>query len=242
VSGMEPEPPFRCFGCEAVLAEQTHYCPHCGVRLDSGITEPVWPGSDAEEIVLYGRERPRLLGVPPQDTMLVVGAAGAVLAALLIATGQLVAGAALGAVALFLLIAFVEAVHRRPRSVVIRWFGIVLDLLRAQLGFAAKAVAAYARARTGALRLRLDAGVLRRSRSKHLLAFGDAVYREDAETIEQERQALQTIDAGVSAKDAERARLDRQAKARIRAARASRDRRAEKARQRRTATGPIGAG
>ena len=239
---MEPEPPFRCFGCKAVLAERTHYCPHCGVRLDSGITEPIWPGSDAEEVVLYGRERPRLLGVPPQDTMLAVGVVGAGLAAVLIVAGQVVAGAALGAVALFLLLAFVEAVHRRPRSAVVRWLGMALDLLRAQLGFAARAVAAYARARAGALRLRLDARVLRRSRYKHLLALGDAVYREDPATTEDEREALRTIDAGVSAKDAERARLDRQAKARIRAARASRDRRAEEARQRRTASGPVGAG
>jgi len=239
---MEPEPPFRCFGCKAVLAQRTHYCPHCGVRLDSGITEPMWPGSDSEEIVLYGRERPHLLGVASQDTMLVVGLISGALAALLLVMGDLPAGIALGVVAVLLLIAFVEAVHRRPRSVIARWVGMALDLVRAQLGYAARAVAAHMRARAGALRLRLDATVLRRSRYKPLLALGDAVYREDGDATAAERLALQEIDAGVSAKDAERARLDRQAKARIRAARASRDRRAKEARQRRTAGGPIGAG
>jgi hypothetical protein len=238
---MEPEPPFRCFGCETVLAERTHYCPHCGVRLDSGITEPVWPGIDSEEIILYARERPRLLGVASQDTMLVVGGISAALSALLLVSGELLAGIALGAVGLLLLLAFVEAVHRRPRSVIARWLGMAIALIRAQLGYSANAVAAYARARVGALRLRLGATVLRRSRSKHLFALGDAVYREDGEATAAERQALKEIEEGVSAKNAERASLDRQAKARIRAARASRDRRAEEARQRRTAGGPIGA-
>jgi hypothetical protein len=229
---MEPEPPFRCFGCQEVLAERTHYCPHCGVRLDSGITEPVWPGADSEEIVLYARERPHLLGVASQDTMLVVGLVSAALAGLLIVTDRVLAGGALGAVAVLLLLAFVEAVHRRPRSVIARWVGMVLDLIRAQVGFSAKAVAAYARARAASLRLRRDATVLRRSRRKHVLRLGEAVYREDVEATETERRALHDIDAGVSAKVAERAQLERQAKARIRAARVSRDRRAEEARRR----------
>jgi len=238
---MEPEPPFRCFGCKAVLGERTHYCPHCGVRLDSGITEPVWPGADTEEVVLYARERPRLLGVPPQDTMLVVGLVSAALAALLIVTDRLLAGAAFGVVAVLLLLAFVEAVHRRPRSGIARWVGMVLDLIRAQLGFSAKAASAYVRARVGGMRLKRDATVLRRSRHKHVVALGEAVYGEDAEATKTERTALQAIDADVSAKDAERARLERQAQARIRAARASRDRRAKEARRRRATGSPLGA-
>jgi hypothetical protein len=240
VSGMEPEAPFHCFGCEAVLAERTHYCPHCGVRLDSGVTEPRRTAG-VEEIVLYGRERPRLLGVPPQDTMLVVGGVSAALSALLLVGRELLAGAALGAVAVLLLLGFLEAVHRRPQSAVVRWLGMALGLIRAQAGYGARAFAAYVRARAGASKLRLHASVLRRSRSKHLLALGDAVYRKDTETTEEERLALQRIDEGVSAKEAERARLERQAKARIRAARDSRDRRAAEARRRRAAGGPVGA-
>jgi len=238
---MEQEPPFRCFACDALLAEQTHYCPHCGVRLDSGISDPVPPNADTEEVVLYARERPRLVGVPPQDTMLVVGVACGVLAAVLLVAGKVPAGAALVVASVVLLFAFALELHRRPRSTIARWLGMVVALGRAEVRFWAKATATWARTRTANLRLRRDARSLRRSRRHRVIALGEAVYRDDAGAAEMERGALQAIDAGVSAKDAERAKLERQAQAQIRAARASRDRRTAEARRRAGAGSPIGA-
>jgi len=238
---MEQEPPFRCFACDALLAERTRYCPHCGVRLDSGVADPVPPNADTEEVVLYSRERPRLVGVPPQDTMLVVGVVCGVLAVVLLVAGRVPAGAALAVASIVLLLAFALELHRRPRSSIARWLGMVVALTRAEIRFAATATATWARTRTANLRLRRDARALRRSRRGHVIALGEAVYRDDAEAAETERSALQAIDAGVSAKDAERARVVRQAQAQIRAARASRDRRTAEARRRAGTTSPVGA-
>jgi len=238
---MEQEPPFRCFGCHALLSERTRFCPHCGLRLDSGVGDPIPPNADTEEVVLYPRERPRLVGVPPQDTMLVVGVACGVLAALLLVAGRVPAGAALAVASLVLLLAFALELHRRPRSTIARWVGMVVALARAEVRFSAKATATWTRTRTAHLRLRRDTRALRRSRRAHVVALGEAVYLDDAEVAETERSALQTIDAGVSAKDAERARLQRQAQAQIRAARASRDRSTAEARRRAGATSPVGA-
>src|SRR6185312_16912067 len=111
------DPVFRCFGCDVLLDEQTRYCPHCGVRLDSGVAETDWPGA-AEATAIYQRERPRLVGVAPQDTMLILGLLGAGFGAYLGTRNHfLVGGLVLLASAMTLLV-FAEGLMRQPRSAI----------------------------------------------------------------------------------------------------------------------------
>src|SRR5262249_33054037 len=58
----------QCFACDSPLEARYNYCPFCGVRLDSGVAEPAVRSDAAEPTKIYARERPRLFGVPPQDT------------------------------------------------------------------------------------------------------------------------------------------------------------------------------
>jgi hypothetical protein len=221
-----------------VLAERTRFCPHCGVRLDSGVTEPVWPGADDMQSV-YARERPRLIGVPPQDTMLVLGAVASVLGVVLLAIGAYLAGWLVLAAGILLLSVFVQSVRRRPASDILRNTVAAYGLVRAQLGYAGAALAAWVRARTGRLRLRRRAASLRRRRQGHVLAFGGFVYAEDEEGAAVERDALRDLDGQIAAILAEITRLERSTTARIRAARVSRSRRAEEARARRESGRPL---
>ncbi len=212
------EVPSRCFGCDAELPERTRYCPHCGVRLDSGVAEPIWPASESET-TLYVRQRPRLFGVPPQDTTLVLGALAVALGVALAASGVVLAGALLlTAGALFLLV-FAETYRRRPESTVVRLLVLAADVLRAESAYAWTATSTWLDARGRRLRLRWEAERLRRQRRGHLLALGRSVYEDDPEAAESARDVLREIDERIESKAAEATRLERRAAIRIRAAR-----------------------
>jgi hypothetical protein len=226
---VDPDPPFRCFGCNAVLAERTHYCPHCGVRLDSGVTEPVWPGGSGLA-GLHARERPRLIGVAPQDSTLVLGAVSVVLGAVLLAIAVFLAGAlVLAAGALFLAV-FVQSFRRRPASAIVRHAETAYGLLRAELGFMVAATSTRMRARADLMRLRRRAKTLARERRGHLLVLGESIYTGDSQGAAAAHGTLQDLDERIAATADEIARLERWTAARIRAARFSRFRRAERAR------------
>jgi hypothetical protein len=226
---VDPDPPFRCFGCDAVLDERTHYCPHCGVRLDSGVTEPPWPGP-SDPTTVYTRERPRLIGIAPQDSTLVLGAALAVLGVVLLAVGVLLAGALVLVAGLLFLAVFVQSFRRRPASRVARQTGTAYGLLRAQLGFTVAATSTRARGRVDLLRLRRRVKVLTRERRGHVVALGESIYAGDAEGAAAAHSALHDLDVRISAATGEISRLERRTAVRIRAARWSRFRRAERAR------------
>ena len=234
---MDPDP-FRCFGCDAVLAERTRFCPHCGVRLDSGVGEPVWPGA-AETQVLYVRQRPRLIGVAPQDSTLLLGSAGIVLGAVLVGAGVLAVGWLLLVAGALLLVCFVALFRRRPASTIVRHVESAYGLARAQLGFTAAAASAWARGRADALRLRRRVRSLTKERRAHLFSLGESTYAGDTAGAEATRDGLRDLDERVAATTAEIARLERWTTVRIRAARFSRSRRAEAARARREPGRPL---
>jgi hypothetical protein len=226
---VEPDPPFRCFGCDAVLDVRTHYCPHCGVRLDSGVTEPVWPAAP-DPTSLYTRERPRLIGVAPQDSTLVLGTAAVVLGAVLLAVGVLLAGALVLTAGLLFLAVFAQSFRRRPASTIVRSVGTAYGLLRAELGFAVAATSTRARARSDLFRLRRRVKSLTRERRGHLLALGEAIYAGDAQGAAASHSTLHDLDERISGTTAEIVRLERWTTVRIRAARFTRVRRSEHAR------------
>ena len=223
------DPPFRCFGCDSVLDERTRYCPHCGVRLDSGVTEPIWPGADLETKV-YVSERPRLFGVPPQDTTLVVGFIAALLGIVLLAKGVALPGALLLVAGIVLLLVFGETFRRRPMSTIVRWVLIGSGVLRAQLGYAWTTASTWLRARAIRLRLRREVWSLRRARRGHLLALGERLYGDDPEGAETARDALRELDLRVAEREDAIARLEHRTAVRMRAARFWRSRRTAQAR------------
>jgi hypothetical protein len=233
------DPPFRCFGCDVALHERTRFCPHCGVRLDTGMTEPFWP-ADVETKV-YVTERPRLFGVPPQDTTLAVGFVAALLGIVLVAKGVALTGALLLAAGVVLLVVFAETFRRRPASAIVRWVVLGYDVLRAEVGFAASASATWLRARFEGLRLRREVRSLREARRGHLLALGECVYRDDMEGAEAARDALREHDGRIAERQSEIERLERRTAVRLRAARFWRRRLTAKARARAEPGRPVGA-
>jgi hypothetical protein len=226
---VDHDPPFRCFGCDAVLAERTHYCPHCGVRLDSGVTEPVWPGV-SDPTGLSTREHPRLIGVAPQDSTLVLGVGAVAVGAVFFGLGALLAGGLVLVAGLLLLAVFVQSYRRRPRSTILRHAATVFGVLRADLGFVGTSASTRARARADLMRLRLRVRTLSRQRRGHLVALGASIYAGDAYTAAAAHAALRDLDQRISATTEEIVRLDRWTTVRIRAARFSRFRRTERAR------------
>src|SRR5262249_20129463 len=125
----------RCFACESPLRASYLYCPSCGVRLDSGVAAAADPSSASEPTTVYARERPRLFGVAPQDSLLLLGMTGLVLGFAAFGTGHLVAGIALLVLAYVFLGAFVEAMRRRPASTIARRTAAALRVLHRDLGF-----------------------------------------------------------------------------------------------------------
>jgi hypothetical protein len=176
------------------------------------------------------RERPRLFGVPPQDTMLVLGFVAALLGIVLAAQGLLLTGIALVAAGIVLLLAFAETFRRRPGSTIVRWLVLAFAVLRADLGFVGTTSTAWLRGQVTRLELRREAASLRRSRRGHLLALGDCVYRGDMEGAETARDTLRSLDERIAGLQNEIAQLDRRTAVRLRAARFWRTRRTAQAR------------
>jgi len=216
--------PVRCFSCDSPLKAAFLYCPHCGVRLDSGVGASADPG-ELEPAALYVRERPRLFGVAPQDTMLMLGTFALVLSLAAFATGRLVSGIVLLIAAYLFLLMFAEAIRRRPASAIVRKTVGGVRALRKQLGFAAVAIAARAATWTQRVRLRLEHRSLSRSRRRRLLTLGTAVHADDGEAEAEARTALADLDASIAANEAQTEGLERRMAQRIRAARPARRRR-----------------
>ena len=216
--------PVRCFSCDSPLKAAFLYCPYCGVRLDSGVGAAADPG-ELEPAALYVRERPRLFGVAPQDTMLVLGTFALALSLAAFATGRLVSGIVLLIAAYLFLLMFAEAMRRRPGSAIVRRGVAGARALRRQLGFVAVAIAARAATWMQRARLRLEHRSLSRSRRGRLLALGEAVFADDGEADADARAALVDLDASIAANEAQTEGLERRMTQRIRAARLARRRR-----------------
>jgi hypothetical protein len=216
--------PVRCFSCDSPLKATFLYCPFCGVRLDSGVGESTDPG-EPESAALYVRERPRLFGVAPQDTMLTLGTFALALSLAAFATGRLVSGIVLLIAAFLFLLTFAEAMRRRPGSIIVRRAVAGARVLRTQLGFAAVAIVARAATWTQRVRLRLESASLSRSRRERLLTLGTAVHADDGDAEAEARAALADLDASIAANKAKTEGLERRAALRIRAARLARRRR-----------------
>jgi uncharacterized membrane protein SirB2 len=174
------------------------------VRRDSGVAESGVPSSALPEPTrIYARERPRLFGVPPQDTMLTLGAICLVVAFAAFATGRLVAGVTVLIVAYVVLAAFAAAMRRRPASVVARKTVAGARLIRRDVTFVAAGVAAQTRNRARRARLRRERRSLTRDRRARLVELGEAVYDGDDKAVEGVRGLLADLDERIAANVAE---------------------------------------
>ncbi len=208
----------QCFACGSPLEARYVYCPLCGVRLDSGVTEADAQSHVPEPARIYARERPRLFGVPPQDTMLTLGALGLAVAFAAFATGRLVAGVTVLVVAYVVLGAFAAAVRRRPASVVARKAVAAVRLVGADVELVRAAAAASVSRRVRQARLRRERRSLAGNRRTRLLELGEAVHGGDDAAAGIVRDMLADLDEKIAENVAEAEGIERHSAQQIRTA------------------------
>jgi hypothetical protein len=208
----------QCFACNSLLEARYLYCPFCGVRLNSGVAESGVPSEVPEPERIYARERPRLFGVPPQDTMLTLGALGLAVAFAAFATGRLVAGVTVLVVAYVVLGAFAAAMRRRPASVVARKAIAGARTIHGDVELVAAAVASYVTRRVRRARLQLERRSLRGDRRARLFELGEAVHEGNDEAAGGARDMLVDLDERIAANVAETEGLERRTAQQMRTA------------------------
>jgi hypothetical protein len=166
----------------------------------------------------------RQFGVPPQDTIAILGVVAAILAVVLFSLGSLLPAAMVLIVAVLLLGVYADEVRRRPRSIVARRISAALTWSRAQYSYWSEAAPARAQAWFEQRRLQRRTLSFSRLRDRRLRDLGAAVYEADHDAELTAREALAMLDAAIAANGTEATRIERRAMVRVRRARTRRAR------------------
>jgi hypothetical protein len=192
----------RCATCGATLAKKARYCPQCGTPVAGGDTEVIEtpPEETGPVPVNVTRVEPRLYGVTPVYLTLGLAVAALAVTIIMFATGHWQVGLILFGVTILLVLAFLEALRRKPEGAVIRSRA---DAIRDRAGFAAEAIATRGRTATHLLAARRDLQRLAQIRTGLLVELGEAVYRGDSEATETARSRLEELDRQAAQREAE---------------------------------------
>jgi hypothetical protein len=192
----------NCATCGATLAKKARYCPQCGTPVADGDTQVIEtpPEETGPVPVNVTRVEPRLYGVTPVYLTLGLAAAALAVTIIMFATGHWQVGLILFGVTIFLVLAFLEALRRKPEGAVIR---STADAFRDRAGFAAEAIATRGRTATHLLGARRDLQRLAQIRTGLLVELGEAVYRGDSEATETARSRLEELDRQAVQREAE---------------------------------------
>ena len=200
-------PPASCANCGTRLPKRSRFCPECGIRVGAGPDETTVedvPGHETGPVpVEVSVATPRFFGVTPPSAVLALAAACLAAAVAMLATGHVIVGAVLLAVALALGAFFVSLARRLPETPVVRYSSGVWRAVRERTGFAVESLAVHSSARVELFRLRRELAVLLGRRAECARTLGEAVYAGDAEGTDSARAQMAELDGLVSAKEEE---------------------------------------
>ena len=172
-----------CANCGELVPAGSRFCLACGHRIDlqGEGNGDLQASRTAEPSVRAASVEPRIFGVIPPLLALLLGLAGIVLGAILVATGRWPVGIAAFAVGALLLALAIDAARRWPTSALPRAVVGVVDGLSAGAGLARVSAGAFSGASREVIRLRRDVRRMRRQRDEDQHALGAAALEENDE-------------------------------------------------------------
>ena len=185
---------------------------------------PVPPAAEGVPAAVPTLAPRRQFGVPPQDTIAILGLVAAILAVVLFGLGSLLPAAIVLVVAVLLLGVYADEVRRRPRSMVARRISSAWTWSRAQYSYWPEAATARAQAWFEQRQLQRRTLSFSRLRDRRLRDLGAAIYEADHDAEQTAREALAVLDAAIAANGTEATRIERRAMVRVRRARTRRAR------------------
>ena len=176
-----------CPTCSTLLPPDARFCPGCGRRTELGADAP--PPEDLpleereSEVPVTVREvEPQYFGLGAPAFVFGVAVVLLVLAVVLLALGNWVAGLLLLAAAFLLLPAFLAGVRRWPESTIAQLSMRTADRARGEASVAAETISTWSRAGREVVRRRREQFQLRRELDDKLRALGRSVLDADRST------------------------------------------------------------
>jgi hypothetical protein len=194
-------------------------CPACGNEVPPKMPTCGWCGASltgegATTVGVHEPER-RVFGIPPATGLLVLGVLIAAVAFYLLLTGRIVVGA-IALIVGFAILAVFPGVARRPDgSPVARRAMRSYDGIRGRADATIESIAARAAARRRIAQLDTDVKQLEGSRAEAFRSLGEAVYAQDEAASERLRAQITTADAALEAKRSERERIQAETEERV---------------------------
>jgi hypothetical protein len=176
-----------CPTCSTPLPPDAHFCPGCGRQTELGADTPPPDDLPVEEpgaaVPVTVREaEPQYFGLGAPALVFAVAVVLLVLAVLLLALGNWVAGLLLLAASFLLLPAFLAGVRRWPESAVAQLSLRTADRARDEASVAAEAISTWSRAGREVVRRRKEQFGLRRELDDKLRELGRSVLDADGAT------------------------------------------------------------
>lgn len=200
-------PPTSCPVCGSRLPKKSRFCPECGARVGAGTGETAVQEIPEEETgrvpVELMTATPRFFGVTPPAAVLALAAASLALAVLLLATGHVILGAVLLAVAILLGVVFASLARRLPETPVTRLSLGAMSAMKARAGFAVEALTVHSSARVVLFRHRRELVELLGRRTDAARALGEAVYAGEKDDTKEARAKMKELDGLIAAKEEE---------------------------------------
>ncbi|MGZ4256589.1 MAG: zinc-ribbon domain-containing protein [Gaiellaceae bacterium] len=200
-------PPASCPVCGSRLPRKSRFCPECGARVGASTGETAVQAIPEEEAgrvpVELMTATPRFFGVTPPAAVLALAAASLALAVLLFATGHVILGAVLLAVAIVLGVAFAGLARRLPETPVARASLGAMSAVKAHAGLAVEALTVHSSARVVLFRQRRELVDLLGRRTEAARALGEAVYAGKKEETKEARAQMKELDGLIAAKEEE---------------------------------------
>jgi hypothetical protein len=181
-------------------------CGWCGAALTAG---------DGDATVGAHQPERRVFGIPPATGLLVLGVAVSAVAFYLLLTGRVVVGAIALIVGLFVLAGFPGVARRPDESPMARRAVRSYDGIRERADATIESLAARAAARRRLAQIDGEVEQLESSRAEAIRHLGEAAYAGDEEETERLRGEIAGADAACEAKRAERAQVQAEMEERV---------------------------
>jgi hypothetical protein len=213
-----------CPTCSTLLPPDARFCPGCGRRTDLAADEAApadLPVEEPGEVPVTVREvEPQYFGLGAPALVFGVAVVLLVLAVLLLALGNWVAGLLLLAAAFLLLPAFLAGVRRWPDSAIAQLSLRTADRARDEASVAAETISTWSRAGREVVRRRREQFQLRRELDDKLRQLGRSVLDADRNTPTLTAEARE-LDERLRASEQELAETLETARRRVRSERAA---------------------